>query len=111
MRKILYGFLLAALSPFSLAETISCSGITILSVIVEGKRDDSFEFQNKLIVRFDKLCGAKEYAYSVQSNPTYNAFLSSALAAKFAGKKVNIAINTLGQTALSNELAVIEISE
>jgi len=93
------------------AATIECAGVLLKSVVVEGNRDDGHFFQNRIILSLDGECGEKKYAHVDLTHPAFNAFLSVALAAKSAGKKVNIGLNTNSATSISYQLAYISLPE
>ncbi|WP_459780166.1 hypothetical protein [Photobacterium sp. R1] len=96
-------------SSISMAETIDCEGITLDKVTVEGSRDDKHFFENKLVIKLIQSCGGKSYVHADLSHPAFNGFLSVALAAKAAERKVNISVNTSDTTELSNQVAYIGI--
>ncbi|WP_419227331.1 hypothetical protein [Alteromonas sp. OM2203] len=97
------------LPAYSYAGVVSCNDMTVKNVTVEGKRDDGFYFENKLIVEYNQPCAGKKYTHTNLSNPAFNGFLSIALAAKSTDSKVEIAINSSNTTPQSNQLAYISI--
>ncbi|WP_283130814.1 hypothetical protein [Enterovibrio norvegicus] len=101
----------ALISSSAIAETVDCTNMGIVGVYVEGKRDDNFFFQNRMVIKYSKDCGGKRWSHTDIDNRAMSGFLSIALAAKASGKKVNIATNTSTQTQLSNQLAYIGLVE
>jgi hypothetical protein len=93
------------------AATVDCPAMSISSVAVEGPRDDQHIFQNKLIILFKSECASKRYVHADLDHPAFSGFLSIGLAAKAAGRRVDIAVNTNEQTGASNQLAYIAISD
>ncbi len=106
-----FGFWLMFSAHNAQAATIECSSVELNSVVVEGNRDDGHFFQNHLILFLANECGEKKYAHVALEHPAFNGFLSIALAAKSAGKRVNIAVNTNDATAISYQLAYISLHE
>lgn len=106
-----FGFWLMFSAHNAQAATIECQGAFLKSVVVEGNRDDGHFFQNHLVLSLESECGEKKYAHVALAHPAFSGFLSVALAAKAAGKRVNIAVNTNDATAISYQLAYISLSE
>ena len=102
---------LLCLLPGVQAATVECQGVLLKSVVVEGNRDDGFYFQNRLVLHLETLCGDKNYADFTLDNPAFSGFLSVALAAKSAAKRVDIAVNTSTATPISYQLAYIALAE
>lgn len=94
-----------------LAATTDCADVGLIGVIVEGNRDDSHEFQNKLILEIDKPCVGKKYLHADLSHPAFNGFLSIALAAKSMNKRVNVSVNSSNVTSASIQIAYIYLKD
>ncbi|MFT4941825.1 MAG: hypothetical protein ACI88A_004896 [Paraglaciecola sp.] len=93
----------------SIAAIEYCDNVKLETVVVEGPRDDNFYFQNKLLLKLDQECFGMDYVYAGLKHPALNGFIAIALAAKAADKPVRIAINTNTTTALSHQIAFIEL--
>lgn len=94
-----------------LAATTDCADVGLIGVTVEGNRDDSHEFQNKLILEIDKPCAGKKYLHADLSHPAFNGFLSIALAAKSMNKRVNVSVNSSNVTYASIQIAYINLMD
>ncbi len=105
--KIFFGSLIYLSMNITLADTIDCKDLKIISVTVEGPRDDGFVFQNKLIIQLNGLCAGKQYMHADLNHPAFDGFLSVALTAKTLEKFVKVAVNTSSTTFASNQIAYI----
>lgn len=110
MSKILICILLIT-SYATFSATTDCADVSLLSVTVEGNRDDSHEFQNKLILEIDKPCAGKKYLHADLSHPAFDGFLSIALAAKSMNKRVNVSVNSSNVTSASIQIAYIYLKD
>lgn len=108
MKKILT--VLSCIIPLtSIAATTDCHNVKLVSVTVEGHRDDNHFFENKLVLKLNKECDGKSYAHADLNHPAFNGFLSIALTAKSSEKLVSISINSNNKTSLSNQIAYISL--
>lgn len=94
-----------------LAATTECADVGLIGVTVEGNRDDSHEFQNKMILEIDKPCAGKKYLHADLSHPAFNGFLSIALAAKSMNKRVTVSVNSSNVTYASIQIAYIYLKD
>jgi len=116
LNKILILSLLATISTTTKAEFITCKNVKLSIVGVQGDRDDSHPFNNKLIIQLKNSsnatiqCGGKNYIHLDNTeSATYNSLLSIALSAYAAKLNVNVSVNTSSQTDDSNKLSVITL--
>ena len=111
-------FVVSALLPLTAsAEFITCSDVYVERVSVQGDRDESHYFENKMILRLKgpsgeaMLCGNKEYITLSNTHPAYNGMLSIALTAFTTNKKISVSVNSSVGSSLSNQLSAITITE
>lgn len=74
--------------PVVKAEVVSCDNSEIIQVYVQGKRDDSFYWQNSLAIQYRNACAGKHWTHADIDSRATSGFLSVALAAKTTGKKL-----------------------
>lgn len=116
MRKI-FAIMLIILPSISLADTVSCKGIYIEKVVVEGDRDDNMAFANHFILSFKDSSGASyhcadaQYTHLPLNHTATKMLLSTALSAQAMGREVDILVNTNDKiTTLSNQLSAIVVN-
>ena len=94
-------------SSFAMSDTTDCPNMNINKFFVEGKRDDAYVLESKLVVVFHEACDGKTIVYADLNNPAYPGFLSVVLSAKAMNQSVNIAVNSNNAITNANELAYI----
>jgi hypothetical protein len=103
-----------SIAGFTSADTVTCKGLYVNRVSIQGDRDDNMSFSNHLVLSFKdntnaaKGCGGAPYAHLSLNHLVANHLHSQALAAKMANAEVSILVNTSKKiSTLSNQLSVI----
>ena len=90
------------------AEFINCGEHEIDKIMVQGDRDDNHIHANSFVMKLKNIqCNNKPYLYMKQDHSAYQSMLAISLAAKMAGKPVQVLVNTSKVLESATEISIV----